>query len=96
MGTRRTRLHILTARWRTRHDQASAGQSRPPASPAREAQAIGAFPFRELSPEAYADRYGADMPGFTYDDERYVDAKLDAWLVELGRILRSRGVIRGA
>lgn len=96
MGNRRTRLDTLTERWRTRHDQARSGQPRPAANPTREAQAAGAFPFRELSPEAYADRYGAEMTGFTYDDERYTDAELDAWLVELGRILRSRGVIRRA
>jgi len=96
MGTRRTRLNTLTERWRARHDEARAGQPRPPAAAAREAQAAGAFPFRELSPQAYADRYGAEMEGFTYDDERYADPELDAWLTELGGILRSRGVIRGA
>ena len=96
MGTRRTRLHTLTERWRTRHDAARAGRPRPPASPEREAQAAAAFPFRELSPGTYADRYGAEMAGFTYDDDEYADAELDAWLAELGRILRARGVIRRA
>jgi hypothetical protein len=96
MGTRRTRLYTLTERWRARHDAARVGRPRPPASADREAQATTAFPFRELSPEAYADRYGAEMAGFTYDDERYADAQLDAWIAELGRILRARGVIRGA
>jgi hypothetical protein len=28
------------------------------------------------------------MTGFTYDDERYADAELDAWLLEVGRLLR--------
>ena len=49
-----------------------------------------------MPPSAYADRYGADMAGFTYDDSSYADADLDAWLTELGRELRRRGVIRGA
>jgi hypothetical protein len=41
-----------------------------------------------MPPADYADRYGAAMTGFTYDDYMYEDAELDAWLVELGRILR--------
>jgi hypothetical protein len=28
------------------------------------------------------------MPGFTYDDTTYADGKLDAWLQEVGRLLR--------
>ncbi len=30
------------------------------------------------------------MIGFTYDDEAYADPQLDAWLVEVGRLLRAR------
>jgi hypothetical protein len=30
------------------------------------------------------------MVGFTYDEERYVDPILDAWLMEVGRLLRAR------
>jgi hypothetical protein len=30
------------------------------------------------------------MPGFTYDEVAYADPELDAWLVELGEILRRR------
>jgi len=29
------------------------------------------------------------MIGFTYDENRYVDPELDAWLLEVGRLLRS-------
>jgi hypothetical protein len=28
------------------------------------------------------------MIGFTYDEARYADADLDAWLLEVGRLLR--------
>jgi len=30
------------------------------------------------------------MPAFTYDDARYADADLDAWLLEVGTLLRER------
>jgi hypothetical protein len=30
------------------------------------------------------------MPGFTYDDESYADPALDAWVVEVGQLLRER------
>ena len=94
MGTRDERLERLTVRWRARHD-ARRGEDRPPASAQRESRAAAVFPYRELTPAAYADRHGAAMAGFTYDDASYADADLDAWLTELGRLLRERGVIRG-
>lgn len=28
------------------------------------------------------------MTAFTYDDDRYADPALDAWLLEVGRLLR--------
>jgi hypothetical protein len=31
------------------------------------------------------------MTAFTYDDERYDDPDLDAWLVKVGRLLREAG-----
>ncbi len=34
--------------------------------------------------------HGADMIGYTYDELRYADRDLDAWLVEVGRLLRER------
>lgn len=95
MGPRRARLHQLTERWRVRHDAQRAGQPRPAASAEQEARAASAFPYRQMSPRAYANRYGPDMVGFTYDDVAYADPELDAWLAELGRLLRARRVIRG-
>ena len=29
------------------------------------------------------------MVGFTYDEDYYADPELDAWLLEVGRLLRS-------
>jgi hypothetical protein len=40
--------------------------------------------------QQYADAHGSDMIGFTYDEESYADPDLDAWVVELGGILRKR------
>lgn len=87
--SRRERLAVLTDRWRRRHDD-DRGAVRQPASPAREARAASAFPIHSQSPAAYVAEHGAHMIGFTYDDERYADPDLDAWLVEVGRLLRAR------
>lgn len=85
----RHRLDQLTDRWRSRHDAARA-EDRQPADPEREALATRAFPFRAISPAAYVADHGPDMIGFTYDEARYADPELDAWLVEVGRLLRAR------
>ena len=83
------RLSQLTSRWRERHDaRRPADDARPAASVEREALAAHAFPFRTVTPADYVREHGADMVGFTYDDERYADADLDAWLLEVGRLLR--------
>lgn len=87
--SRRERLEALTDRWRRRHD-ARRPEERPVADPSREALAASAFPFRTQSPGAYVAAHGAEMIGFTYDDERYADPQLDAWLAEVGRLLRAR------
>ncbi|MDP9243836.1 MAG: hypothetical protein M3O77_01990 [Chloroflexota bacterium] len=86
---RRERLERLTRRWRSRHDAARPAE-RPPADAEREEHARSLFPYRELPPADYADRYGGAMTGFTYDDYTYQDPELEGWLVELGRILRTR------
>ena len=87
----RARLEHLTDRWRERHDARRPDPSdRPPASPQRQALAARAFPYRSISPRAYVDAHGAGMAAFTYDDERYDDRELDAWLLEAGRLLRER------
>jgi hypothetical protein len=85
----RERLDELTDRWRVRHD-ASRSVDRPSADPDREALALRAFPYRAVTPADYVAEHGRDMAGFTYDDERYADADLDAWLLEVGRLLRER------
>jgi hypothetical protein len=86
--TDRPTLGQLTGRWRRRHDEKRPSEeSRPAADPEREALAAAAFPFRSESPSSYVARHGADMIGFTYDEARYADAELDAWLLEVGRLL---------
>jgi hypothetical protein len=87
---RRERLGRLTRRWRSRHDAARTAGERPRADAEREERARTLFPYRELPAADYADRYQGAMTGFTYDDYRYEDPELEAWLVELGRILRTR------
>jgi hypothetical protein len=87
----RERLDELTDRWRRRHDLARpAADARPPADPSREALAERSFPYRSLTPAEYVAEHGDAMPGYTYDDARYAHAELDAWLVEVGRLLRER------
>lgn len=88
---RRARLERLTGRWRARHDSRMASGDRPRADIEREAKASAFFPWRTESPGQYAARYGAAMSGYTYDAYTYADAKLEAWLRELGELLRSRG-----
>ena len=85
----RERLSNLTVRWRARHD-ARHSEDRRPADPEREAVAARAFPFRSIDPAAYVAEHGADMAGFTYDEAQYTDPDLDAWLLEVGRLLRIR------
>jgi hypothetical protein len=88
---RRTRLAALTERWRTRHDGRRPNpMERPLASPDRQVLAARSFPFRSTDPGAYVAEHGESMIGFTYDDERYADPALDAWLLEVGRLLRAR------
>ncbi len=85
----RQRLEDLTDRWRARHD-ARLPADRPQADPEREALALRAFPYRTSSPADYVAKHGPDMAGFTYDEARYADPELDAWLLEVGRLLRDR------
>jgi hypothetical protein len=84
----RERLQTLTDRWRARHD-ARLPDDRPPADPEREELAHRAFPFRSMTPAAYVAEHGKDMVGFTYDEARFADPELDAWLLEVGRLLRA-------
>jgi hypothetical protein len=85
----RERLDELTDRWRRRHDaRRPAPADRAPARPEREALAARAVPYRTTTPATYVAEHGAAMTAFTYDDERYADPALDAWLLEVGRLLR--------
>lgn len=87
----RDRLERLTDRWRARHDARRPDPAdRTPAAAEREELAARAFPYRSVSPAAYVAAHGVDMTAFTYDDERYADPELDAWLLEVGRLLRER------
>ncbi|HVM24862.1 MAG TPA: hypothetical protein VM253_05640 [Candidatus Limnocylindrales bacterium] len=91
MDRTRARLTELTDRWRDRHDaRRPAPAERPVASPERQALAARAFPFGSVSPAEYVDAHGSEMTAFTYDDDRYADPALDAWLLEVGRLLRER------
>ena len=87
----RERLEELTDRWRARHEAHMERDPRPLADAEREARASTYFPWRSETPAEYAARYGAAMVGYTYDAYTYTDAKLEAWLRELGEILRQRG-----
>jgi hypothetical protein len=88
---RRARLERLTDRWRARHEARMASGDRPRADPDREARASAFFPWKTEMPAEYAARYGAAMTGYTYDAYAYTDPKLEAWLLQLGEILRQRG-----
>ena len=86
----RTRLDRLTDRWRARHQASVAAEGREPADTEREARARAHFPYQSETPAAYAARHAEAMIGYTYDAYTYGDPQLDAWLVELGQILRQR------
>lgn len=87
----RARLERLTDRWHRRHDARRPDPARRPAAGAeRQALAGRAFPYRSVTPRAYVAAHGDAMTAFTYDDERYADPDLDAWLLEVGRLLRQR------
>ena len=89
--TRRQRLDELTDRWRRRHEaRRPSPKARSLASPERQELAARAFPYRTTSPDEYAAAHGKEMVAFTYDDERYADPQLDAWILELGRLLREQ------
>jgi hypothetical protein len=82
-------LDRLTRRWQQRHDaRRDADPFRPRANPGREALARRGFPYGSVTPAAYVAEHADAMPGFTYDDESYADPALDAWILEVGRLLR--------
>lgn len=84
-------LDRLTRRWQQRHDaRRQADPFRPRANPGREALAKRGFPYQSVTPADYVAEHGEAMAGFTYDDESYADPALDAWILEVGRLLRER------
>jgi hypothetical protein len=89
------RLDELTRRWQERREARRRGMTRDgvpreAADPVRAVRAASAFPFRRMTPADYVARHGSEMVGFTYDDYTYADAALQAWLDEVGRLLRER------
>jgi hypothetical protein len=86
--SRRQRLDRLTDRWRARHEARVEAEGRPPADPEREARAATSFPWRTQSAADYVAAHGAAMVGYTYDAYTYSDPALEAWLRELGELLR--------
>lgn len=89
--SRSRRLDRLTDRWRARHEARVASEGRPLADPEREARAHASFPWRTQPAAEYAATHGAAMVGYTYDAYSYADAELEAWLRELGDLLRAGG-----
>jgi hypothetical protein len=90
-SARRERLERLTDRWRSRHEARVSAEGRPPADAEREARARAFFPWQRETPAEYAASFGSAMVGYTYDAYTYTDPKLEAWLLELGQLLRARG-----
>lgn len=68
-----------------------ASEGRPRADPEREARANAFFPWRSQTAAEYAAAYGEAMVGYTYDAYAYADPELEAWLCELGELLRASG-----
>jgi hypothetical protein len=89
--SRRQRLDRLTDRWRARHEARMVEEGRPRADPEREARARASFPWKTQSAAEYAATYGSAMVGYTYDAYSYEDGELEAWLRQLGDLLRARG-----
>lgn len=65
-----------------------AAEGRPPADAEREARATTSFPWRTQSAADYVATHAAAMIGYTYDAYTYSDPALEAWLRELGDLLR--------
>jgi hypothetical protein len=62
----------------------------PFANPGREQLARELFPYREQTPDEYAARNAHKWMCFSFDDFRYSDLELDAWIARLGQILFKR------
>jgi hypothetical protein len=92
---REQRLDELTSRWQARRGlerarRAASGEPREAADPERLERARSAFPYRDTTPAAYVAEHGSGMIAYTYDDYAYPDDELQAWLDEVGRLLRQQ------
>ena len=93
--SRREHIEELTRRWAERHERRGEerrahGDERPAADEERAARAEAEFPFRSVTPAMYVAQHGPAMTGYTYDDYRYPDPRLQRWVDEVGRLLRQR------
>ncbi|WP_053232311.1 hypothetical protein [Sandaracinus amylolyticus] len=68
----------------------SEDSARPLAHAGREEQARELFPYREQTPEEYAARHFHEWMCFSFDEFRYSDPELDAWIARLGQIFFER------
>jgi hypothetical protein len=66
-------------------------RERPLASPEHEQSALELFPL-DKSPEEYAARQGHRWACFSFDNYRFRDEKLDAWVQRLGEIFITPGL----
>jgi hypothetical protein len=66
------------------------GSELPFAHAGREKDARELFPYREQTPEEYAARHAHEWMSFSFDDYRYSDPELDAWIARLGQIFFKR------
>ncbi len=66
-----------------------AADERPLADPSRVEWALRVFPFREQTAAGYAARYAHTIGCSSFDEYRYPDPALGAWIDELHRLLRS-------
>lgn len=62
----------------------------PLANAGREKHARELFPYREQTPEEYAARHFHEWMTFSFDDFRYSDPELNAWIARLGQIFFKR------
>ena len=62
---------------------------RPAADSAHEEQARRLFPL-DRTPEEYAARHAHEWGCFSFDDYRFSDERLDAWIQRLGDIFSRR------
>ena len=51
------------------------------------------FPYEALSPEEYAGRKGSNWDMFSFDNYRFQNVALDAWIQRLGQILFTPGLV---